>query len=512
MDSDRVKQVARPRGSCIDERPHGERGTTVRSSPAPTKLSLGALALLLGVLLAGCITPPRDSPIERRIETRGDLGLASPAAPEQGAWWTAYHDPQLDRLIAAALADNPTLSEALARLHQAEAVSDAAWSDLWPHVSYDAATERERISGKAPIPPQFAGSSVWQSDELLSFSWELDFWKRQASLVREARTEADAVRLDAAAARLAVVSAVVRTYVDLERSYELVDIARREEQQREQILEITRRRFAAGLDTNVELRQASGAVPQARVERLADEAAIARDVHLLAALTGHGADRYGEIKRPTLTPETMLSLPKALPVDLLGRRPDVLSARSRIGSAQAELAVAKADFYPNVDLMALAGTLAVGQFLNVFQGQAFTYGVGPALHLPIFDAGRLRANYRASSAGVDVAVTAYNQVVLRAVEETADQLSDIASLSASLTEQQQSLEDAEAAFRLATERYNAGLTTYLTVLTTETEVFDARRQRVNLEAARASARVNLLIDVGGDFRPEPSTVATVAGH
>ena len=448
----------------------------------------------------------------RSVAARGALGLGSSPAPPQDAWWTAYQDPQLDRLIEAALAANPTLAQALARMHQAQAEIDASWADLWPHVSYDAATERERISGKAPIPSEFAGSSVWQSEELLSFSWELDFWKRQASLVREAATESEAVALDAAGARLAIVSAVVRTYIDLARSYQLLDLARLEEQQRNQILDITRRRLKAGLDTNVELRQAAGEVPQARIERLADQAAIDRDVHLLAALSGRGADEYGEIHRPALRPEAMLTLPSALPVDLLGRRPDVLAARSRIDSARAGLAVAKADFYPNVDLMGLAGTLAVGQFLNVFQGRAYTYGVGPAIHLPLFDAGRLRANYRASFASVDLAVATYNQTVVNAVRETADQLSDIASLNRSLAEQQRSLDDAEAAFRLATERYEAGLTTYLTVLATETEVFAARRQRVNLEAARASTRVNLLIDVGGDFKPQSVTIASRAGR
>jgi NodT family efflux transporter outer membrane factor (OMF) lipoprotein len=484
----------------------------VRTWPCVGTAAPGALVLLFAVLVASCITPPNVSPVERPVGRRIQLGLGPAPAPVEKTWWTAYQDPQLDRLIDAALADNPTLAQALARLHEAQAVVDATWSDLWPHLSYDADIVRERISAKAPLPAQFGGASVWLSDQQVNFSWELDFWKRQASLVREARSDSDAIALDAAAARLAIVSAVVGTYIDLERCYELVDVARREERQRQQILDITRRRFRAGLDTNVELRQAAGAVPQARVERLADEAAIARDVHLLAALAGNGADKYGEVQRPTLHPDTMLPLPSALPMDLLARRPDVLAARLRITSAQAGLAVSKADFYPNINLMAFGGTLAVGQFLNLFHGHAATYGIGPALDLPLFDAGRRRANYRASTADVDLAVTAYNQIVLRAVQETANQLSDIASLNTSLGEQQQSLDDAEAAFRLATERYNAGLTTYLTVLSTETQVLDARRQRVNLESARAGARVNLLIAVGGDFRPDPAIPATVAAR
>ena len=464
-------------------------------------------ALLPSLLLAACMTPPKVAPIEKPVDARVDLGLSQISTPVQDAWWSAYQDSQLNRLLDAALADNPTLGQALARLHLAQAAVEATRAVLWPYISFDAATARERFSAKDAIPPQYGGAEVWRSHEELTFTWELDFWGRQASLIREARSEANARALDQAAARLAIVSAVVHTYIDLERSYELVDVARREEQQRQQILSITQHRVKAGLDTNVELRQAAGAVPEARVERLGEEATITRDVHLLAALAGHGADEYGEIQRPGLQTQTILTLPGVLPMDLLARRPDVLAARLRISSAQAGLTAARVDFYPNIDLLAFAGTVAVGPFDNLFHGHAATYGVGPALNLPLFDAGRLRANYRGNTANVDIAVAAYSQTVLTAVRETADQLSDIASLDASLIEQKQALDDAEAAFRLATERYSAGLTTYLTVLTTETRVLDARSLRVDLESARASARVTLMIDVGGDFHPDPQGMA-----
>ena len=470
-----------------------------------------AVALLLNSLLAGCISAPKVAPVEKPVETRADLGLSAAAAPVQDNWWAAYQDPQLDQLLAAALADNPTLAQTLARLHQAQAVVYATRATLWPYVSYDASEVRERVSSHDTIPSQYAGGEFWRGQEGLNFSWDLDFWGRQAALVRQARSEASAIALEGPAARLAIISSVVRAYIDLERSYELLDVWRREEQQRQQILDITRHRFKAGLDTSVELRQAAGAVPEAHVERIGVEAAIDRDVHLLAALSGQGAGKYHEIQRPKLDTDTVLTLPDALPMDLLARRPDVLAARARVSSAQAGLDAAKADFYPDINLMAFAGTVAVG-LDNLVHSNSAAYGAGPALHLPVFDAGKLKANYRANTANIDVAITAYNQAVLAAVQETADQLSDIASLNSSLVEQRQSLDDAEEAFRLATERYNAGLTTYLTVLTTETQVLAARRQHVDLETARASARVTLLNDVGGDFRPEPAVTATTAAR
>jgi len=470
------------------------------------------VVLFAALLLGACITPPRISPADKPVGQGGDLGLVAAPQPPRHRWWRAYQDPQLNRLVGEALAGNPTLAEALARLRRAQAVSDAAWARQWPSISYGVSAQRERISGKAAIPPQYQGASAWLSDELVNFSWALDFWGRQASLLRQARRGATAVALDGAAARLAILDSLVRTYIDLERSYDLADVARREERQRQQILEITRRRVAAGLDTRVELKQAAGAVPQTRVELSADQAAIDRDVHLLAALAGRGAGEYGLIHRPALHEHAALALPAALPMDLLARRPDVLAARSRISAARAGQAAAKAEFYPNINLLAFGGTVAAGRFANLFQGRAASYGVGPALDLPLFDAGRLKANYRANVANIDVAVTTYNQTVLTAVQQTADQLSDIKSLDVSVTEEKRSFDDAHSAFKLAVERYKAGLTTYLTVLATETQVFDAERQEVNLESERASARVNLLTDVGGDFDPGSPAVARNANR
>jgi NodT family efflux transporter outer membrane factor (OMF) lipoprotein len=469
-----------------------------------------ALALFLGSLLSGCITPPHVAPLEKPVDRKTDLGLRGAPAQVEDTWWVEYQDSQLDRLVSDAVAENPTLDQTLARLRLAQATVDAAHAALWPNLSYDASEGRQRLSGKDVIPHPYAGTKVWRGSEQLNFSWDLDFWGRQSSLLRQARSDANASALDAAAARLAIIGAVVRAYFELERSYELVEVAEREEQQRQEILDITQHRYQAGLDTSVELRQAAGAVPEARVARLTVQAELDRDVHLLAALTGHGIDRYEAIQRPKLRTDGTLPMPSAVPIDLLARRPDVVASRLRVDSARAGLAAAKADFYPNIDLTAFAGTQAIG-LDNLFHGAAGAFGVGPALHLPVFDAGRLRAKYRANTADIDIALTAYNQAVLSAVQETSDELSNIATLDTSLVEQQQSLDDAEEAFRLATTRYNAGLTTYLTVLSTETQVLAARRQHVELEWARASAHVTLLIDVGGDFRPDPSADPATSG-
>ncbi|HTV98352.1 MAG TPA: efflux transporter outer membrane subunit [Steroidobacteraceae bacterium] len=484
---------------------------SVSQNPASAKL-VRTMPLLMGLLLGGCISAHYAAPQERALDNPADLGLSGAPAPVAGAeWWAAYQDPQLDRLLHSALAGSPTLAQSLARLRGAQAEAAAVHADSLPLVTYDAAESRERFSAHAPIPSPYGGTPRWDGDQGFNLSWDLDFWGRQAALVRQARNQAEAAALDSAGARLAIAGAVVRSYLELDRAYALADVDERTEQQRLQILSITQRRLKAGLDTTVELRQAQGAVADARVDLTQIRGERDRDVHLLAALTGQGATAYEQIERPRLRADTVFALPASLPFDLLARRPDVLAAHSRIIGARAGLAAAKAAFYPDIDLLAFAGTEAIG-FDALFRGSARTFGVGPALHLPIFDAGKLRANYRGRAADVDLAVTTYNQTVLEAVQQTADQISNIVALDAGLRQQQQSLDAAEDAFRLATDRYKAGLTTYLSVLATETEVLAARRQRVDLLSARDIARVTLLIDVGGDFHSDSVMLSATASR
>jgi NodT family efflux transporter outer membrane factor (OMF) lipoprotein len=334
-------------------------------------------------------------------------------------------------------------------------------------------------------------------------------------MVNEARSQRIAATLDVAAARLALTAAVTRSYFELDRQYQFADIAQQELEQRELILEITRSRVESGLDTTVELRQAESAVPQARIELSHARAGIELAGHELAALAGRGTQASDSLTRPHLELSSALALPQRLPVDLLARRPDVLAARSRVDAADSAGEVARTAFYPDISLTAFAGTAAIG-FGQLFHAASGTYGAGPALHLPLFDAGRLKADYRGASAEIDYAVNAYNGVVVDAVRDTADQLSLIAALKPQLEDQRQSLDAAELAYRLAVDRYRAGVTGQLNVLAAETLVLGARRQGVSLARDDAIARVALLIAIGGSFDPtavpSPSSSAPPHSH
>ncbi len=470
---------------------------TLRSTAALALLGAYALAAFM---LAGCVLPPKESPHARQLENDrvGLTGVAVEPAPE--GWWGSFQDPQLDRLIRAGLRDGPTLAQAQARVAEALAQEQSARSALSPHAKLDASALYQRAPQNYLIPPPLAGHTFWMGQAGATLGWDVDFWGRQANAVHRAQDLTESARLDADNARLMLAGAITQAYVELYRENALADIAQRSQAQRENIVSITRRRVAAGLDTRLELREAEGQLPQARVVRAQAQAAAELAIHRLAVLTGAGADAYASIDRPVLNLEAALPVPTTLPINLLARRPDVLAARLSVAAADAQRLSDKAAFYPDVSLQALAGIGAFG-LNNLVQWSARGYGAGPLISLPLFDGGRLRAQYRGSEARLDAAIADYNDTVLRAVQQSADQITQLGALGRERVDQQETLEASEAAYKLAEERYQAGLASYLSVLNAETQVLGARQTMVDILATQAVARVTLLLALGGSFDP-----------
>ncbi|HVT34918.1 MAG TPA: TolC family protein, partial [Nevskiaceae bacterium] len=189
----------------------------------------------LTMLLDACVTAPADLPVAGAALEPAQLGLGTaPAEIAASDWWAAYGDAQLDRLMRDALARNPTLAQALTRVREAQSLSDTAHAGLLPSLSFDADETRAKLSGQDIIPPPYAGTTRWRGAEGLDLSWDLDFWGRQSSLLKQAHANADAAALDAAGARLAIAGAVLKTYIELDHQYALADVAQRSVQQREQ--------------------------------------------------------------------------------------------------------------------------------------------------------------------------------------------------------------------------------------------------------------------------------------
>jgi NodT family efflux transporter outer membrane factor (OMF) lipoprotein len=463
-----------------------------------TLTALGAIAMAAALLLTGCASPGDVKPEAKAVEPAA-VGLAQgPAAPALAdTWWQSFQEPQLDALVAKALADHPSLQSAQARVQRAQALVAGVRGNDLPQVNGSFDATRQRFTEHGLYPPPLAGSMQTTTTLQLGASWELDFFGRNRAALQAALGAERAAEAEAQAARTLLASNVARSYFQLARLQAQREVAERTLAQRSDMLQLIQQRVQSGLDTNVELRQGEGALPEIRqqIEALDEQMAVTR--HALAALTVQPPNALDGLK-PQLRSVQAVPLPAAVPADLLGRRADVEAARQRVEAAAQDLKVARTQFYPSVNLVAFAGFSSFG-LDQLLKSGSQQYGIGPAVRLPIFDAGRLRANYRGKAADVDAAVSAYNGAVLDAVREVADQISALQSIERQQREQAAAQQAAESAFDLATQRYKAGLGTYLTVLTAESNVLAQRRSAADLKARALDAQVALMRALGGGY-------------
>jgi NodT family efflux transporter outer membrane factor (OMF) lipoprotein len=462
------------------------------------------IAAALSLLLASCASYQPIAP--KNTELRS-IDVALPADAAKGSnqwpaqqWWAAWNDPQLNSLIERGLAQSPTLASAQARIARAQAAYDFNRTADQPQVNaaVDASYGRQSENYLMPRPPLGKGGEyVSQGQAAVSFGIDLDLWGRNAALIRSADAQLKAAVFDREAARLALTTSIARAYMQLAAQYDTQEVLLATQKQRRDIRKLIDQRVANGLDTQVEVKQAetNEAALQIELEQLATSMKITRQQ--LAVLAGDMPAAAEKITRPVIRAASF-SIPSSLPIDLIGRRPELAAQRARIVAAIGEADAAKAQFYPNVNLNALAGFQAIG-LGQLFNAGSMMSSVGPAIRLPLFDAGRLRANYAGKASDIDAAIAQYNQSVLSAAQDVAEQLTRIADLAREVAATRDALNAAEEAHRLATLRYRGGLTPYLTVLTVETQLLAQRRAMTALKSRRDDLQVSLVRALGGGF-------------
>ena len=457
-------------------------------------------------LLAGCATgglepqSTMESPAGLKISKSVSGMAVSAAAWPTSNWWEAFGDSQLNALVNEALTDSPGLRAAAARIRQALSVQELAESGLDPHLDASLSSTRERFSSNGTTPHPVAGTWQTLNQGLLSGSYELDFWGKNAAAVEAAVGRARAIEVDAQAVRLMISSAVVQAYIAFDQTSKQLVIEHQLLDQQNQLLGLTQRRLAAEIDSKVELTQSEALLPATRANIAALNESIELSRNRLAALLGKGPDRGADIALPQLQLPPSTAIPGTLTADLIGRRPDVVAQRWRVEASSRDIDLAKARFYPNVSITTFLGLQSLG-FPNFDQASSRILGIGPAITLPIFDGGRLRANLAAQDAAYDVAVEAYNQTLLDAVQDIADQLSSLKWLQERLVEQRQAVAVAARADDLAQKRYDGGLATYIQVLTTQNAILAQRRQLVVLESRAFALQANLSRAFGGGYTP-----------
>jgi len=457
-------------------------------------LGLGACADFSGIAPQARLTEPQTLGLGTSAPA-SSTAAASDATTVNPQWWTRFGDAQLNALVAQALQNSPTLKLAQARVDRALAFTDLSRSAELPAVNGALDATRQRFSANGVYPPPLAGNVFETANAQVTASYELDLFGKNRAALDAALGQARAAQADAQQAALLLAAQVTRGYVAVQRLYALQAVAQANMAQREQALALTQARQKAGLDSTLELTSSEAGLPEIRqyLESLREQTALARNA--LAALTGQPLGMQ-DLKTVSMDTLQTVAPPQTIALDALANRPDIAAARARVEASLGEVEVAKALFYPNINLVAFAGLNSIG-FDRISRAGSEQWGVGPAIRLPIFDAGRLRAQLKGKTAEVDIAIETYNALLIDAVREVADQIATLQSIRAQGVDQQAAQASAQTLYEIANQRFVAGLNNRTSVLGAQTAVLAQQRQAIELRARALDAQALLMRATAG---------------
>ena len=414
-------------------------------------------------------------------------------------WWKKYSDSQLDALIGEGISGSPDLAAAAARFRTAQGFARQAGAALLPSLdatsSVDYQKQSQNVAGRGvPVPTGWNATGT----AAVSLNFDLDLFGKNRAALRAARKDAEGARFEVEESRLLLTTGIASAYADLAALYAQRDSLSQALDIRQQTYNFVKARYDAGLETIDSVRQAEARIPQTKADLAATDEAIMLDKHALAALVGAGPDRALTIARPTVGALQAQGIPTDASINLIGRRPDVAAARTRVEAAAERIKEARAAFYPNINIGALIGLQSLGLGSLFDSGSKFA-SVSPAVTLPLFHGGALQGQYRGRRGQYDEAVAQYDGQVIQALRETADTLTSEQQLEERLGQSRIALAAYEDALRVARGRYEQGLTTYLTVLTAQESVVSARLVVAQLETRSFTLDVQLVRALGGGF-------------
>jgi NodT family efflux transporter outer membrane factor (OMF) lipoprotein len=387
----------------------------------------------------------------------------------------------------------------VARVRRAEAEAQRVGAARLPSIGAEAESGLRRQSGNNGIPAQFLPDG-WKDygQSSLSFGFDLDLWRRNRTAYAAATSEARAAMVDAAQARLLLSVAITAAYAELGRHYRERDNAAVTLANRRSMRDLVAERQSNGLDNLASLRRADAEVALAEQDLAAADENIGIRRNQLAALLGAGPDRGTSITRPPLAPSTPGGVPAGVTTDLIGRRPDIVASRERVEAAAGRVKVARTGFFPSINLRAMIGLQALG-LGNLVDSASLFGSVGPAISMPIFQGGALRAQYGSAEAAYDEAVANYNQTVVTAYQQVTDAVTQRDAADKRLHTARTALSASEDALGLVRTRYEAGLASYFDVLASERGVQDLRVAVIGLETYERGATLAMIRALGGGF-------------
>jgi NodT family efflux transporter outer membrane factor (OMF) lipoprotein len=481
------------------------------------KRLLPAKMLVVSVLLTACTVGPNYRPPNPKIPDHWIEQAKSSTAAQQdwSRWWRGFNDTRLNRLIERALRGNLDVQMAESRIQAARAQIIIAESQRWPHVGASSAFQRQRISPNALLGALGSIQGGSNSSGLLSTigpigkpfnlfqagfdsSWELDLFGGLRRQQEAATAQAEAIEESLRDVQVSLTAEVARQYLELAALHRQLTVAQERLTDAHALERLMAASFQEGLATGIDRRQAKTARETVESSIAPLEAQIKSIHHALALLLGlePGAlDR--ELVGVTDIPDPPAIQP-GLPADLLRRRPDIRQAERRVAAASASIGVAVAELFPKLSLTGVAGFQSqdLSNFTNWSSG---FYGFGPRLSLPIFQAGRLRANIEVQEAGHREALTAYQKTVLSALREVESGLAEAKGEQERLKSLDLAEQESRKAFQGAAAFYQEGEIDLTQVLEKRRDWHDARDRLIQSRLAWATVHVALIKALGGGW-------------
>lgn len=415
------------------------------------------------------------------------------------AWWEEFQDPILNKLIQDALALSPTLQRAEASLKAATQLALQRRAALFPEADLTANTNWQHLSKDgffrafAPQVPAVVNDIFFG----LSFSYEFDFWGKNRDLFHAALGRASALAAERWQAEVILSTSIAYTYAELQFLLLKQKILSESLSNYEAISLIRKKRKINALDNATQQLDSDANALDIQAFLVDIQEEIEERLHKLKALSGMGQDAPLEISYRPLNP-LQFALPSNLSLDLIARRPDLAAQKARVEAAAKEIGAAKTNFYPNVDLTAFLGFEAI-HWNKLFRKKDYSGSFFPAINLPIFTAGRLKAELLEKVEDFNAAVFAYNELILKAAQEVADKLSDIALIQREIAVREQSLKTALEQEKHTQRRVQNAIDNQISLLHAKNTVLNKEIVLADLEYGKQLSGIQLIRALGGGY-------------
>jgi NodT family efflux transporter outer membrane factor (OMF) lipoprotein len=486
-------------------------------------------ATLIGlILLKGCDKAPKykQPPVETppsykeaapeefketaEFKETGDWKFARPKDDViRGKWWEMFDEAQLNALEERVNISNQNIALAEANFRSARALVKEARSQLYPTVTTNPSITNSRQSSRQSQSAVAPKGAVTDYSLPFDASWEPDFWHRIRNTVSANASEAQATAADLENTRLSVQAELAADYYQLRGLDAQKQLADSTVAAYEQALDLTKVRFQTGITSDEDVAQAETQLETARAQATDIGIQRAQLEHAIALLTGQPASTFSIPFEPLKAEPP--AIPVGLPSQLLERRPDIAAAERRVAEANAQIGVTKAAFFPSISLGVSAGFNA-SSIASWLSWPARFWSVGPALAQTLFDRGKRKAATEQARAAYDGTVATYRQTALTAFQEVEDNLAALRILAVEARQQDAAIKSSERSLALATERYKAGIDSYLSVITAQTTLLTNQRTALNLRTQQMTASVQLVKALGGGWNaselPTPKQLVT----